>query len=94
LAATKTVTVGATGFTTGTLYFASFTQTGTTAQALALTGTAILQVGPAAIFNGNVNFSAPQLLLNGATYNGAATLTKNGATNNNSNGGNTFAFSL
>lgn len=91
LAATKTITVGATGFTTGTLFLASFTQIGTTSQALSLTGTAILQVGPASTFNGNVNFAAPQLVLNGAVYNGTATLTKNGATDNNSNGGNTFA---
>jgi hypothetical protein len=91
LAATKTITVGGTGFSTGTLFLASFNQIGATPQALALTGTAMLQVGPASTFNGNVNFSAPQLRLQGCAYNGTATLTKNGATDNNSDGGNTFA---
>lgn len=90
LANTKTISVGGSGFSTGTLLLRNFTQTGATAQALTLTGTAILTVGTASTFNGNVNFTSPQLFLNGCTYNGTATLEKNGATNNQSAGGNTF----
>ncbi|MEO6734084.1 MAG: DUF2341 domain-containing protein [Ferruginibacter sp.] len=90
LANTKTITKGGTGFTTGTLLLRDFTQLGSTAQALTLTGTALLQIGPSAIFNGNVDFTSPQVLLNGATYNGTASFTKNGTTNNLGNGGNTF----
>jgi hypothetical protein len=90
LAATKTISVGATGFGTGILSLLYFTQSGTTAQALTLTGTALLQTGLSSTFNGNVNFIAPQLILNGGTYNGTASFTKNGATDNTSDGGNRF----
>ena len=90
LAATKTISIGGTGFTTGTLYLFYFTQTGTTPQALTLTGTATLTVGPSATFNGSVNFISPQIYLNGATFNGTAYIEKNGATQNNSLGGNVF----
>ncbi len=91
LAATKTITKGGTGFATGTLLMREFTQVGGTAQSLTLTGTALLQMGPSAIFNGNVNFISPQVLLNGSTFNGTASLTKNGSTNNVSTGGNIFS---
>lgn len=90
LAAGKTISTGVTGFSMGTLYLGHFTQTGSTSQNLTLTGTGLLQIGPSSIFNGNVNFSSPQLLLNGGTYNGTAILAKTGATNNNSDGGNVF----
>lgn len=91
LATGKTISVGGTGFSSGILSLPKFTQAGSTAQAFSLTGTAALHLGPSSTFNGNVNFTAPQLLLNGSTFNGTATLAKTGATNNNSNGGNTFA---
>jgi hypothetical protein len=90
LADTKTISVGATGFNTGTLYLYFFTQNGTTAQALNLTGTATLTLGPSATFNGNVNFVSPQVYLNGATFNGTVYIEKKGATQNNSLGGNIF----
>jgi hypothetical protein len=91
LATTKTISKGGTGFTTGSLLLRDFTQLGSTAQALTLTGsTALLQIGPSAIFNGNVTFISPQLLLNGVTFNGTASLTKNGGTDNVSTGGNIF----
>ncbi|HYF33246.1 MAG TPA: T9SS type A sorting domain-containing protein [Chitinophagaceae bacterium] len=90
LAATKTVSIGGTGFASGTLHFSYFTQSGATPQALTLTGTAMLQIGPSATFNGNVSFSSPQWLLNGGTYFGTASFTKTGAADNSSNGGNTF----
>lgn len=83
-----TITVGA--FAAGSLRFRNFTQTGATAQTFSLTGTAALYLGPASTFNGGVNFSAPQLYLNGSTYGGTAILEKTGATSNAGTGGNIF----
>lgn len=90
LANSKTLTIGATGFTKGILLLRNFTQLGNTAQALALTGTGLLQIGPASVLNGNATFTAPQLKLNGCTFGGTALLTKSGATDNISTGGNIF----
>lgn len=89
LASGKTITVG-TGFNTGTLALQKITQSGTTSQSIALTGTATLILGPASTFNGNVTFTSPRILLNGSTYNGTASITKNGTTVNNCDGGNVF----
>lgn len=90
LAPTRTISVSNFGFSVGQLSLARFTQTGTTAQTLTLTGTAVLTIGPTSQFDGNVDFKSPQLYLNGCTYNGFAILEKTGATNNASTGGNTF----
>lgn len=91
LATTKTISLGAGGFTAGTLSLIRFTQLGSTPQSLSqTTGTGILISGPTNIFNGDVTFNFPQLFLNGATYNGTATMQKNGATDNTSLGGNIF----
>lgn len=88
----RTVRLGAGNFTGGTLSFLRFTQVGATTQTLLASsaGTASLLVGLGSTFNGTVNFAAPQLFLNGATYNGTAIIEKTGAQNNSSNGGNTF----
>ena len=90
LASGKTITVGSTGFSTGTLTLQKFTQSGTTSQSIALTGTATLTSGPSSVFNGNVIFTAPRILLNGSIYNGTASITKNGTTTNTCDGGNVF----
>ena len=90
LAVGKTVTVGATGFTAGNLQFRNFTQTGSTAQSLTLTGTASIYFETGTTFNGNLNAAAPQILLNGTTFNGAVTIQKTGTSNNAGLGGNTF----
>ncbi|MFH1003893.1 MAG: T9SS type A sorting domain-containing protein [Bacteroidota bacterium] len=90
LAAGKTITVGVDGFSAGSLILRNFTQTGATPQILTLTGTATLVVGPSSTFNGNVNFTAPGIYLNGCTYNGTATFTKTGTSNDYGTGGNTF----
>lgn len=82
--------VGGLGFSSGELRFRRFTQTGTAAQTLLLTGTALLRIGPTSTFNGNLDFRAPQFALDGAIYNGITYLEKTGAANNDSNGGNTF----
>ncbi|MBX2901230.1 MAG: hypothetical protein KF775_16375 [Cyclobacteriaceae bacterium] len=82
--------VGGLGYSSGELRFRRFTQVGTTVQTLLLTGTALMRIGPASTFNGNVDFRAPQFALEGAVYNGVTYLEKTGANNNDSNGGNTF----
>ncbi len=89
----KTISVGGTGFSGGALEIRRFTQgttVGGTAQNLTFTGTGILRIGPSSTFNGNVTFTAPQIYLNGCTYNGTATMIKNGNTATLSNGGNVF----
>ena len=89
----KTISVGGTGVSGGAVEIRHFTQgttVGGTAQDLTFTGTGILKIGPACIFNGNVNFTAPQIYLNGSTYNGTATMNKNGNTTTISNGSNIF----
>ena len=90
LASGKTITTGATGFSTGTLTLQRFTQTGSTVQTMTFTGTGILTVGPSSTFNGNVTFTSPQVYLNGGVYNGTTYIEKNGATTNLSTGGNVF----
>lgn len=91
LALTKTITLGAGGFNSGTLSLIRFTQLGSTSQALAMTtGNAALILGPTSRFDGDVNFNFPQVYLNGTTYNGLATIQKNGATDNPGTGGNIF----
>ena len=91
LADGKTIIVGATnGFTGGVLYFYGFTQTGTTAQTLTLTGTADIRLATSTTFNGGLAVSAPNIYLNGATFNGTASFTNTAAGVTNT-GGNTFA---
>ncbi len=90
LAAGKTLNIGSGGFTTGLLSLRQFTQSGTTAQNLTLTGSATTYLGPSSTFNGALTVSSPGLFLNGAIYNGASNLTKTGATGDFSTGGNIF----
>ncbi|MCB0488549.1 MAG: T9SS type A sorting domain-containing protein [Cyclobacteriaceae bacterium] len=85
-----TITVGGLGFNLGELRLQRFDQQGATAQSMTLTGTALLTIGPSTTFNGNVNFSAPQLALSGGTFNGTAALAKTGATGNTGSGNNVF----
>jgi hypothetical protein len=77
-------------FASGSLNLYRFTQIGAFAENLALTGSTILRVGPTSSFDGDVNFVAPRLFLNGATYNGTAYLEKNGTGNDAGTGGNIF----
>ncbi len=90
LANAKTIAVGSSGFSTGTLTLQRFTQTGSTAQTIAFTGNAVLTVGPLTTFNGNATFASPQVYLNGGTYNAEAHIEKKGATANLCTGGNVF----
>ena len=90
LAAGKTISIGAAGFSAGTLLLRQFTQTGATAQSLALTGAGNLTFGPSSTFGGDLTVSSPTLYLNGCTFNGATNITKTGTTGDWSNGGNVF----
>lgn len=90
LASGLTLSVGAGGFGSGELRLRRFTQTGVTAQNLTFTGTGALRVGPSTTFNGAVDFTAPQVYLDGATFNSTAAILKNGAGINDGVGGNIF----
>ena len=90
LATGKTITIGGSGYSSGDLLIKNLTQSGTTSQAISLSGTSALYIESGCTWNGNVTFTAPQIYLNGATYLGTATITKNGSTSNQSLGGNTF----
>lgn len=85
-----TLTIGASGFSAGTLLLRQFTQVGATAQNLTLTGTGGLQIGPSSVFNGNFTATTPTLVLNGGTFNGTTTFTKTGSTGDWGQGGNTY----
>jgi len=90
LAANKTITIGAGGFTSGSLSLKEFTQTGPMAQSLTLTGGGGVTLGPSSSFDGNLTVVSPTILLNGAVFNGTADFTKTGSTGDWSSGGNTF----
>ncbi len=90
LAANQTITVGSSGFSSGTLLLRQFTQNGSTPQSLTLTGTGAMVFGPSSSFSGDVTTSSPTLQLNGCTFNGASNLTKTGSTGDWSYGGNVF----
>ena len=90
LAAGNTISVGAGGFSAGTLLLRQFIQTGATAQSLALTGTGNLTFGPSSAFGGNVTAISPTLQFNGCTFTGTVAATKNGSTNDASSGNNIF----
>ena len=90
LASGKTITVES-SFTTGTLGLSQFTQTGSTAQNITLTGTGVLAIGPSATFNGALTASAPKITMQQSTFNGAVTMTNTSTSGNSDNyGGNTF----
>lgn len=93
LAALRTITIGAGGFIGGNLFFQNFTQTGATAQSLAITGT-----GGIYSYNcnwgGSINFSAPRMIIENSNMNGTSNLTKTGAGTDRSAGGNTFASDI
>jgi hypothetical protein len=90
LSASKSISIGAGGFSAGTLSLRQFTQTGATPQNLALTGTANLTFGPSSSFGGDITASSPTLFLNGSIFNGASDFAKTGTTGDYSVGGNTF----
>jgi gliding motility-associated-like protein len=90
LASGKTISVGTVGFTAGTLNLMNFTQLGSTAQTINLSGSATLLLNTGGIFNGALTASAPSIGLSGGTYNDAVSITKTGSGNNQGAGGCTF----
>ncbi|MBL4669272.1 MAG: hypothetical protein JKY30_08420, partial [Flavobacteriales bacterium] len=90
LATTKTITIGGGGFSSGSLRVRGLTQTGTTAQTVTLTGTALLYLEQNSTWNGNISFVAPRIFIRETTFNGTATITKTGNSNDGSYGGNIF----
>ncbi|MFD1553581.1 hypothetical protein DNU06_07850 [Putridiphycobacter roseus] len=89
LATGKTITIGAGGFTDGTLLFRNFNQLGATPQALTVAGAGRIE-NYSSIWNGNVDFRAEDHYTRETIYNGTVFLEKNGPINNASNGANTF----
>jgi hypothetical protein len=90
LANGKTITIGSTGFSNGTLYLRRLTQIGSTPQTLNLSGSALLAIQNGSLFNANLNYSSPQVIVEASTFNGTSRFTKIGGSNNYSAGGNTF----
>ena len=90
LADTYTVAIGGSGFSNGTLRLRGFTQTGTTAQTLTLTGTTTTLDIYDSNWGGDVTFSSPRITTRGTTYSGTSSLTKTAGGDNRSAGGNTF----
>lgn len=90
LSSGNTISVGAGGFTAGTLLLRQFTQAGTAPVNISLTGTSTLTYGPTSAFGGAVTSSSPTLFLNGCTFNGTTNITKTGTTGDYSTGGNVF----
>lgn len=87
----KSISIGSGGFSSGTLAIRGVTQIGTTPQTITLTGSAVLSVNLGSTFNGAVNFTAPNIIVNGNTFNAKATFTKTGiGINNTWNGGTIF----
>lgn len=90
LATGRTVTVGASGFTGGSIQFKNFTQVGTTAQTLTVGTNAALNFGTGSTFNGAMTASGGIINLEGATFNSTSKFTKTGTTTDNGTGGCTF----
>ncbi|MBL0258272.1 MAG: hypothetical protein IPQ03_12420 [Bacteroidetes bacterium] len=90
LAAGKTISIGAGGFTKGTLLLKRFTQSGSESINLSLNSTSALVLGPSTTLGGNVISSSGVLQLNGCTFSGTSELTKTGNSNDQSTGNNTF----
>ncbi|UPT69014.1 MAG: hypothetical protein M0D57_10505 [Sphingobacteriales bacterium JAD_PAG50586_3] len=97
LASGKTISIGSSGFAGATLGFIRFTQSGSTAQSITLTGSAVFKLGDKSggtlaptTWNGNLTVSSPNILIENSTFNGTATFSKTGTSSNVCNGNNTF----
>ena len=90
LANAKNLSIAPTGYTAGPLNLRNFTQLGAIPNSIALSGSAVLRFQTGTNFQGAIIASAPDLYLDGSTFQGASRFIKNGATYNPSYGGNTF----
>jgi|GEM_PF-1772391 len=94
LASGKTISIGGSGFAADYLTLRNFTQSGSTAQTLALTSTAIVNI-MSCTFNGDLTVSSPGFLLKNSTFNGTSSFTRTATSGNyQSDGGNTFNGSV
>lgn len=90
LANGKTISIGAGGFSKGTLLFQNFVQEGSEIQTINLTGSSSLVFGSNSVFNGSITASSPELFFNGTTFNGTLHAEKNSNNSNACSGNNTF----
>jgi gliding motility-associated-like protein len=90
LASGRTIAIGGIGYASGALYLRRMNQLGSTSQTIQLTGSAHLLIQSNGNFNANLFYSAPQVTVEGSTFNGVSRFTKTGGSNNYSGGGNTF----
>ena len=90
LASGKTILVGSGGFNAGTLRFGGFAHLGAASSInLVLTGTAAILINRGTsntLFEGSFSVSAPDITLQGGTFNGPAVFTKTGGTSTHNNG--------
>jgi hypothetical protein len=90
MAAGKTISIGAAGFSTGYLQIERFTQLGNAPMNLPLTGNSSLTFGPTSTIGGDLTSTSGSLYFNGCTFNGLVNSTKTGGTNDWSSGNNIF----
>ncbi|HXO73671.1 MAG TPA: hypothetical protein VN824_00550, partial [Puia sp.] len=90
MAAGKTISIGAAGFSTGYLQIERFTQLGSAPMNLPLTGATSLTFGPTSSIGGDLTSTSGSLFFNGCTFNGMVNSTKTGSTGDGSSGGNIF----
>lgn len=86
LKAGSTLTIGASGFSSGVLTLKQFNQLGADTTNLLFTGTAGIILGSSSVFNGVFNVTAPDITVAGTTFNSSAAFTKTGGGNNHNNG--------
>ncbi len=91
IATGKTITVGGSGFSSGSLYLNRLIQNSsdTTAQSLTFTGTASLYVENSTLY-GRFTYTGPNSFITTSTFNKPVDVTKNGSGAEIWNGGNTF----
>ena len=91
LADGRTITIGGSGHTIGSLRLRNIVQAGTTTpQSLTLTGTSTIYLETGNRFESNFTLVAPQIFLNGTRFNGVTSISQNGTAGVTSNGGNSF----
>ncbi len=79
-----------TEFSTGSLRFKNFTQIIGAPQSITLTGDAAFYTETGTVWNNEVTFTAPNMYLNGSTFNDQSLITKTGNSGNDGIGGNFF----
>src|SRR6185436_19096930 len=89
LASGKIITVGSTGFSSGSLYLLRFIQSGSTPQTVTLTGSAVFN-SINSIFNGKLTLTAPEVTFTATKFYDTLSVTQTGGTNTASAGGNLF----